>query len=193
LDERFSLLAFESTDDLAAWNVALLPFVLAENAVTNWIDRFRWKERTRDLLFSFSGAISYPQLPRDHIRGGRLKMLCGHGPRHFIGTSRQARERYGRNGGFEAMMRRSVFTLGPAGFGRGTFRMIQALRYGSIPIVLSDGYCLPFLSEMPWQDLVLLVTEENIADVPDLARSLSTTEIRERQEAIGAHRHLLTE
>jgi hypothetical protein len=194
LDETFLLLAFESTATLAPWDVPILPYVLPPTRWKSCVSRLRPPLRVRrDLRFSFSGVMSYPQLPPNHIRGGRLERLRGQSVDSFVGEATEARRLYGRLGGDEEMMRRSVFTLCPAGFGRWTFRFVQSLTFGSIPVLLSDNYVLPFASEIPWDDIVVRIPENQLEQVPKLLRNISAQEIRKRQDAMYENRHLFSE
>jgi hypothetical protein len=194
LDQRFSLLAFESTRDLLPQDVALLPYVQSEEgilALMRSLMRPPAARGTRDLLFSFAGMLAYPQLPSDHIRGGRLRAIAAVTDDSFVGTADQARDRYGaRRGSDVAMIARSTFTLCPAGFGRWTFRFGQALSFGSIPVLLADGYELPHRDFIDWNSFVIRVEESRVLEVPDLLRSISADEITARRASLASHAHL---
>jgi hypothetical protein len=191
LDERFSLLAFESTQDLLPQDVALLPYVLPARGVRATMRsllRPAPSGRARDLRFSFAGAVEYPQLPPDHIRGGRLEAIVGATRDSFVGTATQARKLYGaREGSDVAMISRSVFTLCPAGFGRWTFRFGQALALGSIPVLLADGYELPHSDYIDWDSIAIRVEESRVAEIPDLLRAVSDEEIAARQASLVSY------
>lgn len=184
LDERMVLAAFESTSALAPQDLRLLPYVLDPVPVS-------FPER--DLLFSFAGALSYKQLPAEHVRGCRLSALAGHGADWFIGSATQARTLYGGAGADTAMIGRSTFTLCPAGFGRWTFRFAQALQYGSIPVLLADGYVLPHADVVDWDSCCLVVPEGELDTLPDRLRSLPADEVERLQTGLRAHTHLFSE
>jgi hypothetical protein len=147
----------------------------------------------RDLLYSFSGVIAYPQLPKEHIRGGRLHELSGQGSDFFVGEAASARKLYGRMGGDKEMILRSIFTICPAGFGRWTFRFMQSLFYGSIPVLISDGYRLPFESEIPWNEIIVRIPEKELENIPAILRGISEKEIAMRQNALLKNRKFFTE
>lgn len=192
LDERINLLAFESEPDLLPQDVGILAAPLKTKTPRRWARGRVTAER--DLLYSFAGAMSYDQLPAEHIRGGRLYDLAAFDRADtFVGTARQARERFGRHGGKDtSMLLRSRFTLSPSGYGRWTFRLGQALRYGSIPVVLGDDYLLPHSDFVDWEACAVVVPEGDLLDLPDLLRSVSEAEVRDRQRAIREHHSLFT-
>jgi hypothetical protein len=187
LDERFVLLAFESTADLAPQDIALFPYVLEPESL---IDRLRWAMARRwigqrDLLYSFAGVTQYAELPPQHIRGGRLKSIEGVTLDSFVGTLEDARNRYGPLRGSDAgMLRRSVFTLCPAGFGRWSFRFVQAAMFGSIPVLLSDGYVKPMARYIDWDRCCLTLPESDVAKVPALLRAMPRDEISRYQNKL---------
>lgn len=187
LNGRFHLLALESTSDLSPQDVAFFPYEVDSrirflNRIWRTVSRFH----RRPLLYSFVGKMSYQDLPTNHIRGGLMFQLAGADLDYFVGEAHTAWKLHGKRGTGVSMMRRSIFTLCPAGYGRWTFRMAQSISRGSIPVVLSDGYVLPFADRIPWDDLIVRVPERNVGKVPQILRKMPLSEIRRRQEAILA-------
>jgi len=189
LDQRFHLLAFESTADLWPGDLGLLPWV-HQPLERRW--HRRWAQ-PRDLRFSFAGAVSYPQLPPEHIRGGRLRAIAGAGDDHFVGTSDEARNRYGWGGSDRNILRRSVFAICPAGFGRWTFRLAQAVYYGAIPVVVSDGYVKPHQRYIAWGEFSLTVPEAELETIPERLRSMPETEVASLQRGLLKHRESMVQ
>jgi len=128
--------------------------------------------------------MAYPQLKPDHIRGGRLYSIAGAGKDYFVGTGSETSREYGHRGADIAMIRRSVFTFCPAGFGRWSFRFVQALHYGSIPVLLSDAYVLPYQESIPWEELVIRVPERSLDSVPEILLSMRSERVRAMQAAL---------
>ena len=195
LDERFVLLAFESTRDLAPQDIALCPYVLRPKSLGAKFRAAlarRWPAE-RDLLYSFAGAVRYKELRPDHIRGGRFDALAIDSEDAFVGTATAARERFGLLGGSDlSMLRRSVFTLCPAGFGRWTFRFIQAPVFGSIPVLLADGYVKPLARHIDWDRFCITLPETDVERVPAILRSISDAEIARLQRAVDTWAPSLT-
>jgi Exostosin family len=168
LDNRFLLLVFESTDTLLPQDIAILPYQMNDIATENY---------PRDIFASFSGAVQHPYLPPSHIRGGRLSELRKIDPNFLIGTPDELNNAFGRKISFHELMSRSVFTLCPAGYGRWTFRLIEALLCGSIPVIISDGYVLPFADKINWDKYVIRVPEIELANLPILLKSIPQEQI----------------
>lgn len=195
LDGRFTLLTLESTADLLPGDLAFLPFQLDPSPLRRLLGRrgVEWADAPRDLLYCFSGVISYPELAESHIRGGALRPLVGRGPDHFVGSPSEAGHAYGALGDYVPLMSRSRFTLCPAGFGRWSFRLVQAVLAGSVPVLLADGYVLPFAQRIPWDSFLVRVPERDVASVPDMLRAMPEDERRARVEAMRAARPMFTE
>ena len=197
LDDRFILLAFESTSYLWSQDIALLPYVLNSNGLYHkFLLKLMGKSAidNRDLLYSFSGAMKYRQLPSTHIRGGRLFEIAGAETDHFINDSSKAKKMYGPIRGSDVgMLKRSVFTLCPAGFGRWTFRFAQALTYGSIPVLIADGYIKPFSKFIEWDNFVVTIPESDLGSIDSILRNMSKDKIRYFQKNIRDNWHLFQE
>ena len=178
LDDRFALLALESTPSLHAQDVAFLPYAVRDIALSH---------TPRDLFAAFMGAMSYPQLVPEHIRGGRMLALQA---RHagdagvLLGTPQDVAAAHGRTLSYDEVMARSVFTLCPAGYGRWSFRFIEALLHGSIPVMLADDYVLPFADQVRWDDYAIVVPESQSLDVVQLLRALPVERVTRLQANI---------
>ncbi len=194
LDERVILIAFESTADLLPSDIGAIPYVfeIVPPPVPFWHALLGRSPHPieRDLLYAFAGAMAYQDLPPDHIRGERLLEIAGRGQDWFVGSAPEARKRYGKVHGSDiGMLRRARFTLCPAGYGRWSFRFFQALVYGSIPVLLADGYRLPFSERIPWQELAIVHPESKLADVDEMLRNMPQETIQRFQVALEANRH----
>ena len=166
LDDRFVLLALESTPLLHPQDIAFLPYAIRDIAPLHL---------PRDLFASFMGAMSYSLLPREHIRGHVMLQLKA---RHagdaavLLGTPEQVAADLGRKPSYDEIMACSVFTLCPAGYGRWSFRFIEALLHGSIPVLLCDDYVMPFADQIRWDDYCIVVPEKDALATVDLLRCL---------------------
>ena len=194
LDERFTLIVLESTAELFPGDIAFLPFQPDPSPLGRLLGRrgVEWTDAPRDLLYCFSGVVSYPELAESHIRGGALRPLVGRGPDYFVGSPSDAAGAYGPAGDFVPLMSRADFTLCPAGFRRWSVRLVQAILAGSLPVLLSDGYVLPFAHRIPWDSFLVRVPERDVASVPDMLRAMPVDERRARVEAMRAARPLFT-
>lgn len=69
---------------------------------------------------------------------------------------------------FNKVTRNSIFTLAPRGYGPTSFRLLEAMQMGSIPIYVSDYHWLPFAEEINWSEICLMVKDDNIENIPYL-------------------------
>jgi hypothetical protein len=183
LDTRFRLLALESTASLLAQDVAFLPYC------TRRVDR---PGAPKDILLSFMGAMSYPFLAPGHIRGTRLlawRKTVTHAA-IVVGTVEEVQVRLGCMASYDEVMARSVFTLCPAGYGRWSFRLVEALLNESIPVVLADDYVLPFGEEIRWDDYAYVLPESQLDTLQDFVASVPIGEVQRKLANIRRDRHL---
>jgi len=207
LDSRFVLIALESTSQLHPRDIAIFPYQPARDdggslAAFNRRSRLRLsgfdlasvRAGQDALVYSFCGALRYPDLPPDHVRGDHgIVRLAGAGRGWFIGSADDARKSFAPQlAGYEAIISRSVFTLCPAGYGRWTFRWIEALLNGSIPIMISDGYVLPFSETVDWRRFVIEFPERDIARLDAFVRSISLDVAYQKQSSIIKSQRLFT-
>lgn len=79
---------------------------------------------------------------------------------------------------FVNLMNESLFALVPRGDALYSYRLLEALSFGCIPIVLSDGWVLPFDRVVPWSEIALHVPEAEVATIPARIAALSPDQIR---------------
>ena len=73
---------------------------------------------------------------------------------------------------FKEVTRNSIFTLAPRGYGSTSFRLLEAMQMGSIPIYVGDNHWLPFSDEIDWNKAALLVKDTEIETIPKLVNDL---------------------
>ncbi len=176
LNDDFLLIALESIN-LRPHDIAILPYRH---------DAVKRADADRDVFLSFVGTLQQPYLDPDHIRGGRLVRFREQfgSERIVIGTPQEVKA------GYHEMMARSVFTLCPAGYGRWSFRMVEALLNGSIPVILSDGYVLPFADAIDWKKYCYVVEERHLSQVVEFLEKIPAAEIHQKQRDIAGDRRL---
>ena len=184
LDANFILIVLESLSSLLPQDIAFLPYQQNEpNKIY----------QPRDILLSFVGKMYHAYLPTSHIRGGRiieLKNKFNNDQDIVIGDSDDLLGN--RFSDYHAAISRSQFTLCPAGYGRWTFRFIESLLLGSIPVILSDDYVLPFADVVDWNKYCYIVPESDILRIPEFLRSIDSKEILLKQQAIAEDRYIFT-
>lgn len=85
--------------------------------------------------------------------------------------------------GYYNIMEQSVFTLCPRGHEISSFRLYEALHFGSIPVYVSDIHALPFQGFLNWEDFALILKMEDIGNLQSILLSLSSQKIKDMQEA----------
>lgn len=178
LDDRFTLIALESTNTLQAKDIAILPYQPKE---------IEQKNVGKDIFASFMGSLVQLHLPEDHIRGGMLvkaQNAFKDNSKFAIGTPEQIEKRFGKKISYHELMSRSIFTLCPAGYGRWSFRMIEALLNKSIPVILSDDYILPMSEKIDWEKYCIVVEEKDLLSLDVILSKVSSDKIGEILENI---------
>ncbi|KAJ4461017.1 putative multiple exostoses 1 [Paratrimastix pyriformis] len=67
----------------------------------------------------------------------------------------------------------SRFALVPRGYGLHIYRLAEALAAGSIPVILSDNFQLPYSDWLDWRSFSLVLPEKDTASLPALLRSIT--------------------
>jgi hypothetical protein len=68
----------------------------------------------------------------------------------------------------------SVRARGEAHF---SYRLLEVMSFGCVPVVLSDGWVLPFDRLIEWDTCALIVTADAIPDLPDVLRALEREDL----------------
>jgi glucuronyl/N-acetylglucosaminyl transferase EXT1 len=71
----------------------------------------------------------------------------------------------------------STFCLVPRGRRLGSFRFIEALKAGCIPVLLSNGWVLPFSEVIDWPAATIAVDERSLLQTLEIVRSVDKTRI----------------
>ena len=137
-------------------------------------------ERRRDIVASFRGAPSHP------VRLALATLATQPG---FEVSIVDPKEREGKvdalagrtDASYEELIDRSVFSLVPRGDALFTYRMLEVMARGSIPVILADGWVLPLDRIIDWNRISLRFHHDAVPQIPEMLRSLGEDEIRVMQ------------
>lgn len=87
---------------------------------------------------------------------------------------------------FAEILQRSCFTLCPRGVGTSSYRLFEAMRFGSIPVIISDELVLP--DGPDWQACSISIPERDISRLQDIL--LSQTKIAAMSELVSHYYRL---
>lgn len=65
----------------------------------------------------------------------------------------------------------------PRGRRLGSFRFLEALQAGCIPVLLSNSWALPFQSKIDWSQAAIWADERLLLQVPDIIRSITPNHV----------------
>ncbi len=78
---------------------------------------------------------------------------------------------------YRDLLDESIFALVPRGDQHFSYRLLESMSFGCIPIILSDDWILPFDRTIPWRDMSLHVPEAASDLIPGMLATLSPESI----------------
>jgi len=78
---------------------------------------------------------------------------------------------------YENLLANSTFCLVPRGRRLGSFRFLETLQAGCLPVILSNGWQLPFDEVLDWDAASISVDERQLLQVPEILHGLSRPRI----------------
>jgi hypothetical protein len=82
-------------------------------------------------------------------------------------------------------MSQSIFTLAPRGFGANSFRIAEAMQYGSIPVYISDEFILPF--GVDFNRFGVLIEQNDAGRIEQVLELITPIEIIEKQNNLPGY------
>eukprot|EP01012_Entosiphon_sulcatum_P022908 TRINITY_DN27888_c0_g1_i1.p1 TRINITY_DN27888_c0_g1~~TRINITY_DN27888_c0_g1_i1.p1 ORF type:complete len:829 (+),score=166.57 TRINITY_DN27888_c0_g1_i1:113-2599(+) len=83
---------------------------------------------------------------------------------------------------YTELMCASAFALVPRGRRLGTFRLLEVMSAGAVPVLFADDLVLPFDDMLPWAHVVITVPEANVDATLHVLRAYSPERIRTLRE-----------
>jgi len=135
----------------------------------------------RDVLASFQGAASHPvRRALARLHDGRDVIIRLVEPSAYAG--RIDKEAGVTDREYEWLLDRSVFAFVPRGDALFSYRLLETMARGAIPVILSDGWVLPFDRLVNWSSCCVSFHHEALHRVPETLRAFTPQEtIRMRQ------------
>ena len=148
--------------------IPLLSSVHPEAKKANWYGK-------RRVMATFIGNLTVHPIRglMNNTLGKRKRVIIENGKYKYNQNIRR----------FDELMLNSTFALCPRGYGNTSFRLVEALQFGTIPIYISDVFSLPFDDKIDWNKIAILVKPK---DFPKLYSKL--IEIESDQDRIDEYR-----
>ncbi|WP_395046836.1 exostosin family protein, partial [Flavobacterium sp.] len=128
----------------------------------------------RDILASFIGDI--------HVHPLRNKLLNTNSSTIIVKNGCYKNPTDQKS--FKDLMTRSKFALCPRGFGNTSFRIIEAIQFGTIPIYISDVFSLFYNDELNYNEIGILIKPDEISNIYNVLKQKTDAEITQYQNNI---------
>ncbi|MCO5610462.1 hypothetical protein L7F22_064700 [Adiantum nelumboides] len=82
-------------------------------------------------------------------------------------------------------MQRSIFCLCPLGWAPWSPRIVEAVEFGCIPVIIADNIVLPFRDVIPWDDMVVFVSEKDVGNLESILTTIPMEEVTMKQRMLS--------
>ncbi|KAF8703846.1 hypothetical protein HU200_031942 [Digitaria exilis] len=83
-------------------------------------------------------------------------------------------------------MQRAVFCLCPLGWAPWSPRLVEAVVFGCVPVVIADDIVLPFADAIPWEEIGVFVAEEDVPRLDSILTSIPVEEVLRKQRLLAS-------
>ncbi|KAL6610332.1 hypothetical protein ACP70R_040301 [Stipagrostis hirtigluma subsp. patula] len=83
-------------------------------------------------------------------------------------------------------MQRAVFCLCPLGWAPWSPRLVEAVVFGCVPVVIADGIVPPFADAVPWEELGVFVAEEDVPRLDTILTSIPPEVVLRKQRLLAS-------
>ena len=78
---------------------------------------------------------------------------------------------------YDDLLSNSTFCLVPRGRRLASFRFLEAMQHNCIPVILSNGWDLPFSEVIDWSKFSIMIDERRLMQVPSILHSITNNVI----------------
>lgn len=141
-------------------------------------------EGRRKYLASFQGVLSHPvraalgQFHDDQKIPIRIIEKARHATLQLDAIRGRGDDDY------RDLMENADFAFIPRGDALFSYRLLEAMSFGSIPIILADNWVLPFSRLIDWSSCALRPRENEIGTCIELIKDLSDAEVLQRKQRV---------
>ena len=153
------------------------------------VGTFRPSDKHR--LASFRGVDSHPVRQALMALNGVAGITCEIvSPANHFGKIDAQKNQIDQE--YYQLLNESIFAIVPRGDAHFSYRLLEVMSFGCIPIILSDGLILPFDRTIPWETLSVHVAEGDVERIPDILARFTPDQIAEMQRNVVRcyHDHL---
>lgn len=137
-----------------------------------WFNR----NRKKDIRISFMGHLG----GANNITGVRDKMF------RLLKNDKDCHFGNGTFFEFKDIIERSLFSLCPRGYGRTSFRLVESMAAGSIPIYIWDDIeWLPYKELLDWDKIAISINVSDLEMLPSLLGEYDDVRIKDMQKEIA--------
>jgi len=82
-------------------------------------------------------------------------------------------------------MQRAIFCLCPLGWAPWSPRLVEAVVFGCIPVIIADDIVLPFADAIPWEQISVFVAERDVPRLDSILTSIPLQDILRKQRLLA--------
>lgn len=79
---------------------------------------------------------------------------------------------------FDKLMLNSTFALCPRGYGNTSFRLVEAMQFGTIPVYISDVFTLPYSDKIDWDKIAVLIRPDQFPKMYTILKDLESDQTK---------------
>ena len=89
-----------------------------------------------------------------------------------------------KDNSYSNALKESNFAIVPRGDALFSYRLLEVMSYGCIPVIISDGWVLPFDRQVNWPKIAFTIHEEMLLNYIPFLRNITQSEILEKQKLV---------